>query len=266
MNDLLFEDQELLSLMEKTKNYQFLYTSINYRNQTYFAGRDVGIDQYNMTGQISYIHSSGITAGLAGILYSEFEPQLNTTIASIGYGKSFNKLRLRASFDKYFFADIDTLEESYFNSSLTVGASYRLKHFRSSLNFSALLGPEPSTQASWDFTGYINLWKKGYQKRLRFEPGISFLFGNESVLSTTAQSIGSRGFLDNVVETETLVEKYGLINTQIRLPLNLTYGNFDFEVGYNYNLPRTLDNEATPLSNTSFFNISIGYLLDLGKK
>lgn len=266
LNDLLFEDEELLSLIERSKKYHFLYTSINYRNQTYFAGRDVGIDQYNMTGQVSYIHSSGITAGLAGILYSEFEPQLNTTIASIGYGKSFKKLRLRASFDKYFFADIDSLEESSFNSSLTLGASYRLKHIRSSFNFSALLGSEPSTQASWDITGYINIWKKGYLKKLRFEPGISLLFGNESVLSTATQAIGGRGFSDNIVETETLVEKYGLINTQIRLPLNLTYGNFDFEVGYNYNLPRTLDRQATSLGNTSFFNVSVGYLLNLGKK
>ena len=261
LNDLLFEDEELLSLFERAKKCQFLYTSVNYRNQTYFAGRDIGIDQFNMTSQISYIHFSGITAGLAGIFYSEFEPKLNTTIASLGYGKSFNKLRLRASFDKYFFAQIDSLEESSFNSSLTLGTSYRLKYLRSSFNFSFLLGSEPSTQASWRLTGYIKLWNKGYQKKLRFEPGISLLFGNESVLSTASQSI-RRGFIDNIIETETSVEKYGLINTQFRLPLNLTYGNFDFEIGYNYNLPRTLDNEASPLSNTSFFNISIGYLLD----
>jgi len=263
--DLLFEDEELFSLIERAKKYHFLYTSVNYSNQTYFAGRDVGIDQFNMSSQVTYIHSSGITAGIAGIYYSEFEPRLNTTIASIGYGKSFNKFRLRASFDKYFFADIDSLEESSFGSSLTLGTSYRLKHLRSSFNFSFLLGSEPSTQATWDLTGYINLWNKGYQKKLRLEPRIALLFGNESVLTTTSQSLG-RGFFQTAQETETIIEKYGLINTQLRLPLSLTYGNFDFEIGYNYNIPRSLDSEASPLANTSYFNVSVGYLLDLGRK
>ena len=258
LNELLFSDEELLSILENKKSYHFLYSSINFRDQTYFAGRDIGIDQFSSTAQVSYLHSSGFSAGIAGIYYSEFEPRLNTTVLSLGYGKSFNNFRLRASFDKYFFADIDSLEDNSFNSSMTLGASYRLKHLRTSFNFSFLIGSDPSTQATWDLTGYINLWKNGYQKKLRLEPRISLLLGSESVLTTTSQPIG-RGFLATTIETDTIIEKYGLLNTRLSLPLSFTYKNFDFEVGYNFNIPHSLDSSAGPLNNTSYFNFSVGY-------
>ena len=82
LNDLLFDEDILLSMLEQSSKYHCLYASFNYRDQTYFAGRDVGIDQFNITNQVSYIHHSGFSAGVTGIYYSEFEPQLNTIIDS----------------------------------------------------------------------------------------------------------------------------------------------------------------------------------------
>ena len=75
-----------------------------------------------------------------------------------------------------------------------------------------------------------------------------------------------RGLFDRFIETETLVERYGLLNTQLRLPLVLTWGNVDLEIGYTYNIPRSLADGVSGLGDTSFFNVSLGYLFNLGKK
>ena len=267
LNELLYEDEEFLSLLERSTKYHYLYFSSNFRSNTFFAGRDFGIDQFNWSNQISYFHSNGISFSVAGILYEEFVPRYNTTIVSLGYGKNLNKikgLRLRASYDRYIFAQVDSLEESSFNSALNLGASYRWKNFRTSASYSFLIGPDPSSQFNWDFQARFDLWKKSPLKRVSFEPAVALLFGNETVQTTsTVQS--PRRFLQNFIETSTLTEKYGLLSTQLRLPLSLTYNNFDFEVGYNYNLPRSLGDES--IQNTSFFSVRVGYLISFkGKK
>jgi hypothetical protein len=57
---------------------------------------------------------------------------------------------------------------------------------------------------------------------------------------------------------------FDLLNTQINIPLNLTTNSWDFEVGYNLNLPNSLINENS-LKTTGFFNLSVGYMFDLNK-
>ena len=197
---------------------------------------------------------------VSGILFQEFDPRYNTTILSLGYSKSLKNLdalRFKISFDKYFLAPVDSLEESSFNSSLNLGTSYRLNKFRTSANLSLLLGSDPSTLFNWDFMGQFDLWKLSPLKKLRFEPRLSFFFGNETVLLTSIIEAPGRFSPNNFVQsTATLDEKYGLLNTQIRLPVSLTYNNFDFEIGYNYNIPRSLGGKN--LGNTSFVNISVG--------
>ncbi len=55
---------------------------------------------------------------------------------------------------------------------------------------------------------------------------------------------------------------FGLINTQINLPLQYSSRRFDFELGFNLNFPSELEGESN-LKNTNFFNVGIGYLIDL---
>ena len=55
---------------------------------------------------------------------------------------------------------------------------------------------------------------------------------------------------------------FGLINTQVNLPLQYHSGRFDLEFGYNLNFPSELEGESG-LENTGFFNAGIGYLIDL---
>jgi hypothetical protein len=55
---------------------------------------------------------------------------------------------------------------------------------------------------------------------------------------------------------------FDLLNTRLNIPLRLATKSWDFEIGYNINFPSPVETESN-LKNTSFFNISIGYLIGL---
>ena len=59
---ILFEDEELISLLTGKTNFQFLYLRTQFENQSYFSGRDIGIEQQNYTAQATYFHSIGFNA------------------------------------------------------------------------------------------------------------------------------------------------------------------------------------------------------------
>ncbi|MDG1227732.1 MAG: hypothetical protein P8P15_07140, partial [Polaribacter sp.] len=58
---------------------------------------------------------------------------------------------------------------------------------------------------------------------------------------------------------------FGLLNTQVNLPLSLSLKSWDFELGYNLNIPNSLKQEDA-YKTTSYFHLSLGYLFDLSKK
>jgi len=64
---ILFEDEELISLLKGKTNFHFLYFRTHFENQSYFSGRDIGIEQYNYSANASYFHSRGFNAGAGSI-------------------------------------------------------------------------------------------------------------------------------------------------------------------------------------------------------
>ncbi|MDF1518266.1 MAG: hypothetical protein P1P79_09995, partial [Lutibacter sp.] len=59
IDGLFMEDEVINELTASLKKSQFLYVSATYNSNSYFSGRDIGIDQYNLTPQITYVHSNG---------------------------------------------------------------------------------------------------------------------------------------------------------------------------------------------------------------
>ena len=68
-----------------------------------------------------------------------------------------------------------------------------------------------------------------------------------------------------VVASNTLeLTPFYFINTQINIPLSVSLKSWDFELGYNLNIPNSLVHED-PLKTTSYFNLSVGYLFDFSQ-
>lgn len=260
IDEFLLEEESLDALFASLINFNFLYVSVNYNSDTYFSGRDIDIDQYNISPQITYMHSKGFYASLSGVYYSEFIPNWDVTTATLGYGKSFGKdkkWRYYTSLSGYFYSEnnIDGLYKG--NISAGFGIQNKKRTLGTVLSGSYYLGDDAIYQII--SRTYANLkllkTKKHY---LKFRPQLSIYTGTQivDVLSSTT-------FQDDIIEElYTQNNIFGLINTQINLPLQYSTNSFDFELGYNLNFPSEIGDE-TNLKNTSFFNIGVSYLLDL---
>ena len=257
---ILFEDEEMLTLLTGKSNYQFLYVRTHFENESYFSGRDIGIEQQNYSAQLSYFHSAGFSAGLGSIWYSQFNPRLYATSLMLGYSGKFGKsndYRYRSSYNRYFFSKMDSVDSHAFNNAFAVGATIDKGFIGTRLDLALLTGEETAGQVSWDLYGDITLIKLGTFDRLKFEPEISFFFGKEIMAYYELGGPGQNEEYNLVEDSE-----FGLLNMAIRFPLSIDYKNFDLEIGYNINLPNSmLTDDELPM--TTYFNVSLGYIFSL---
>lgn len=258
IEELFMEDEVINELTASLKNSQFLYVSATYNSNTYFSGRDIDIDQYNIIPQITYVHSNGIFASLSGIYYSEFVPKWDVTTATVGFGENIGKKKLfkySVSYSKYFYAnDIDNIYTNTLNAGL--GIRNKKRNIGTQISASYLFGEDQSFQiASRSFADFNLL--KNKKTSLKFKPQLNIVAGKQTI--ELARIVNQNGQL---VTEYTENDVFDLINTQINLPLIFSTNSFDFEAGYNINFPNAIGNESD-LKNTGFFNFSVGYLFDL---
>lgn len=258
IDELFMEDEVINELTASLKNSQFLYVSATYNSDTYFSGRDIDIDQYNITPQITYAHSNGIFASLSGIYYSEFVPKWDVTTATVGFGRNIGKKKLfkyAVSYSRYFYEnDIDNIYTNTLNAGL--GVRNKKRTIGTQLSGSYLFGEEQSFEiASRSFVDFNLLKTK--KTSLKFKPQLNIVAGKQTIeLSRIYNQDGQ------ILTEYTENDVFDLINTQISLPMQFSTNSFDFEAGYNINFPNAIGDESN-LKNTGFFNFSVGYLIDL---
>lgn len=256
IDELLLEEQSLDELLASFINFHLLYISVNYNNDTYFSGRDIDLYQYNISPQITYMHSKGFYASVSGIYYSEFIPSWDVTTATIGYGKSFGKdktWRYYTSLTGYLYSENNI--DGLYNGNISTGFGIQNKNrtLGSVLSGSYYLGSDATYQIASRTYANLKLLKTK-KHHLKIRPQLSIFAGTQivDVLSGTALQ-------DSIISQNNI---FGLINTQINFPIQYSINSFDFELGYNLNFPTEIGDE-TDLKNSSFFNIGISYLLDL---
>ena len=263
VEDVIFGDDELSYLFGYKDNLQFLYMRTSYDSRTFYAGREIGENLYNMTGQVYYLHSNGLFAGLAGTWYDQIDPNYQITVLSLGYSKGLKKkkfFRYRASFDYFFYHNNDSDFDPTYSSGLNLGTTFKAKSVGTRLNASFLLGKEIGTRLSADLYSHITLAKLGKYNKIRFEPELTFYFGSETVESDRYDYLD-----ENTSELSSDIyynDVFGLMNTQLKLPLSLTYSGFDVEISWDHNFPRSLDSDLE-YPNNSFISFSVGYLFNL---
>ena len=260
IDELFFKDQQFLEeLIESDFSFDFLYTSVSYNSNTYFSGRNSGADQFNIIPQVSYYHSSGFNASISGIYYQNFDPSWDFTSVSLGYFKTIGKnknLLYNVGYTKYFYAD----GYDVFTNSLDVSLGIRNKKrtLGTSIATSYLFGTEKSYQfVSSTFVNFT--LKRTSNFALRLRPRLNFIVAKQNI------TIIKQEFIAGIIVPQTFnFDVFDLLNTQINIPLYVTTNSWDFEVGYNLNLPNAIVKESN-LPATGFFNLSVGYMFDLNK-
>lgn len=262
LDEFFFNDQQFLDeLLESNFSYNSLYTSVSYNSNTYFSGRDSGIDQFNIIPQVSYYHSSGFNATVSGIYYQNFDPSWDFTSVSVGYFNTLDKQKkiiYNLGYTHFFYTD----GYDVFTNSLDISLGIRNKKrtIGTTIAGAYLFGTEELYQIVSNTFASITLIRKP-NFAIRFRPNINFIIANQSI---TFDTVVINSLLGPRIITTTL-NVFDLLNTQITFPISFSTNSWDFELGYNLNLPKALSNE-TDLTTTGFFNFSVGYMFDLNNK
>jgi len=265
IDEMLLEEESFDAMIASFSNFNFLYVSVNYNSDTYFSGRDIDVDQFNVVPQITYMHSKGFYASLSGIYYGEFIPHWDVTTVTAGYGQSFGKNKLwryYGSYSHYFYSnDLDNI----YNSTVNAGLSIRNKKRTIGTQISAAyyFGSELTYQIVSRSFATLNLIKTT-KHQLRFRPQLSIVTGTQIVDLSGGSIQKLLVAKEEAAVDEVIVQSspFSLINTQINIPLQYSTKSFDFELGFNFNIPSELEGESD-LKNTSFFNVGVAYLIDL---
>jgi hypothetical protein len=256
IDNLLGDDLDVDQFLKSIASFQFLYFSVDYNNKTYFSGRDIGTDQFNINPQITYIHSNGFFVGVNGVYYSEFTPNWDFTSLTAGYGQSFGKnksYKWTSSYARYFYSD--GVNNPFTNAiSFGIETTNKKKNLGTELSATYLFGDDTSFQMTSSSYGVVNLSKtKKYQLRLR--PELNIVIAQQTIQLAQTFTIRGREVTRYIQNND-----FGLINTQLQIPLQLNVDDFDFELGYIVNFPSALEGE-TGLEVTNSINFSISYLL-----
>src|SRR4030042_3773891 len=138
LDDVFGNDKEMIELLNPRSAYCYLYSTITGDSKTYYAGRELGDNMYNINGNLYFFHSKGFFIGASGSWYSQLDPGYNTTVVSAGINTPLNQkktLNLRASYSRYFYNNADPEIENVFNNNLGSGLSLRNNWIGGRLSF-----------------------------------------------------------------------------------------------------------------------------------
>lgn len=263
LNEILFDDKEMIRFINPPSSYCYLYSGIMSDSKTFYAGREIGDKMYSVNGSIYFFHSKGIYIGTSGSWYSQLNPGYNTTIVSAGFYKALNQkksITLRASYSKYFYNSGDYETKNVFSNNLGISISLRNSWIGTRYSFNFLFGQDFGMNFTPNLFSRIPIARFGKYNRIRIEPEVSLFFGSEYVEYTITDNLTSQQ--SGTQSSLTANYGYGLLNTQFYLPVCIYLGDFDIELGYSVNIPHSQD-ESVEYPVSSFFSISLGYLLPL---
>lgn len=261
--DVLGDDKEMMKFLAPPPSFCYLYSGFAGNNKTLYAGREIGENMYTISGSIYFFHSKGFFIGTTGSWYSQLSPGYSNTIVTAGFYKALNpkkNLTFRASYNRYFYNSPDGETANIFTNNLGTGLTLRNKNIGGRISFNFLFGQDFGMNVTPNIFSRITIARFGKYNRIQVEPEISIFIGSEVVEYTSAGNLTGQQS-DSQISSATK-DVYGLLNTQFYLPLIIYTGDFDIELGYSVNIPKSQDENTTyPVS--SFFSVSLGYLLPL---
>ena len=258
LDELFFsEDQLIDEILASLNRMEFIYTSLTFNSNTYFSGRDSGIDQYNFYPQVSYYHPSGFSVSLSGLYYEKFDPNWDFTSISLGYSRALNKketLYFTSGYTRYFYSDGSDIFTNGIDLGLTLQNKKRT--LGSTLSSTYLFGSDNAFQLLSSTYGKITLYKEKTFS-IKFKPKLNFLIASQTIALEELNS--------QTEETEFVnYDIFELLNTQLSFPITLVSKSFNLDLGYTINLPSAVATESN-LDSNGFFTVSLGYLIDLQK-
>lgn len=249
LNDLIYNDVDLFD-KGKSERYDFVYMGTAYSNRTFYAGREVGDAMMNQSWYAYYYGTCGVFAGASGAWYNDLTPSYSSTTLTAGYGGTIGnskRVSYRLGYSRYLFHDEVVADEALYQNNFNAGISFRRKWFGVRAGVNYLFGDEQKMSFQGALFSRFKVAGFGVRNGLYLGPEVSAFVGKEWV---------------NVTREGQLVfeELYGVMNTQVALPLELSLGNFDVEVSGVANFPVTKD-ELVNYPASLYLMMSVGYVI-----
>jgi hypothetical protein len=253
LDDLFPVDSlEVLSLINDLKKQDYLYATVLYNDKVLFSGRDFGVDQYSIFPSISYIDANNFFLNIGSGYYSGIDPNWDFITFSGGYSKFINKKKNLMGTLVYSYSSYTEDVANLNNQRLSAGLSLRLKALRNSATVGYLFGGEPSFFVS-NNTYYSIELLDSKKLDISIQPRLGLFWGSQ----TTSELVRT-GLNFSIVETDV----FQRLNTELSIPIEFDFGNWDLELDYTLSIPNPLPGE-TDLERTGFLSFSVGYLIGL---
>ena len=181
--------------------------------------------------------------------FNELDPKWDFVSVSSGYSLFLDpkeRLSLSGTYSRIFFiTDAEELNPNRLSATLAFSKINLRLRFTAGYLFGGSSSFYTSTSGSYEFP---IIDKEKWEISLK--PQLSFLMSEQTI---------SEQFASGFFNTQTAErDVFDLINTQIRFPLELDIGNWDFQLAYNINIPNALASESE-LSPSGYLSLSIGY-------
>jgi hypothetical protein len=262
LTDLFFNDSDIYDLFDGDTNYHFLYFGTTLNNASYYAGREVGDNQFNTTAQMYYFISNGLYFGASGAWYSNMDPGFRTTVVTAGYANAprwFEYLRYRLSYNRYIYLNMGSDFTPQYTADANIGLTLKYKWIGIRGEYSLVMGQNYASQFSADAFLKIKLLSLGKTDRIQFEPEISNFYGSELVeYDLNAHLQADPNYEPSIVYQE----KSGWMNTQLSFPISVGYRNIDFEVAYIRHIPYSLD-PAYYYDKSGTWRVTLAYYIPI---
>ena len=247
-------EEDIFSFLTTAHHYHTIYTGMDYRNRTYYAGRDIGVQQYNLTVHASY-HYRGFTAGAGSLIYSQFEPHWNMSFISLAYRKQLLKditLDGAISGERYISHSANDSLTLLYPNGLRAGLFHYAPHWGLMFEPSLYFGGGITAQLNAGVYGNIRLLRLKGGHRFMLMPEMNLVFGYAA--SAYAQMPGSG--------TEEDTGVFGLMNTEFRIPLTWYWKDLDMRVALHFNFPRD-PGGVTEYAPTRLISAGAGYMFSI---
>ena len=255
LDDLFVTDSlDLLDLFDDLKKQDYLYVTVLYNNKTLFSGRDFGVKQYSAFPSISYIDGNNFFANLSSGYYSGVSPNWDFVTISGGYSNYINTKKTLLASGVYSYSSYTQDVADLNNHRISAGLSFRKKWFRNSFTAGYLFGGASSSFLSNN--NYVSIDVLDTKTLdISIQPRLGLFWGSQT---DRQEFVRYKPYRIEVIDND----YFQLLNTELSIPVEFDFGNWDIEIDYTFSSPNPLPSEEN-LENTGFISFSVGYLIGL---
>jgi hypothetical protein len=250
-------------------------------NNSSFFGRNTATRYPYIAPSITYVHHTGLWASVSAYQLFNTEDFIDQTDLTVGYSFKIRKrLEVDLAYSHFTFGENTPLVNASTTDALLAKTAYDWKYIYTALTTSYIIGTGNDVFTVLDNSRYIPLnpiWKGNLPVGL--DPKVSITAGTQRfsethTITTTRKKAGPGGPIGGIFDplkpgnpdedseekttTTVNVSRFRVLNYELKVPLVVYYGSFEFEPSWRYAIPVNKI-EGDESRAQAFYTMSVKY-------